>query len=98
MLIMALMMVIIIVGVINVIVNKLSETMGRKRMKIKDVVERSGLSMNTVTDMYYDRSKMVLLDTFDRLCTALECENLSEVLEYIPNKRLDEEFRNKPMG
>lgn len=89
MLIMALLMIIIVLGVINMIVNKLSEAMGRKRMKIKDVVERSGLSRNTVTDLYYDRSKMVLFDTLDRLCTALECESLSEILEYVPNKRRD---------
>lgn len=69
------------------IVNKLSEVMGKKRLKIKDVIEKSGLSRNTITDLYYDKSKMVLFDTLDRLCGALDCQSLSEILEYIPDKK-----------
>jgi len=68
------------------IVNKLSEVMGRKRLKIKDVVEKSGLSRNTITDLYYDKSIMIMLETLDRLCKALDCQSLSEILEYVPDQ------------
>lgn len=56
------------------IVNKLSEIMGRKRLKIQDVVNMTGLNRNTVADFYYDRSKLIAFETMDKLCKALDCQ------------------------
>jgi len=68
------------------IVNKLSEIMGRERLKIKDVVDRSGLARNTVTELYYDNAKMVAFGTLDKLCLALNCQP-GDLLEYVPSKQ-----------
>lgn len=65
------------------IVNKLSEIMGRQRLKIKDVVDKSGLARNTVTELYYDRAKMVAFETLDKLCGALNCQP-GDLIEYLP--------------
>lgn len=62
--------------------NKLSEVMGRKRLKISDVIEMTGLARNTVAELYHGRAKRVDLETLDKLCTALGCESLSEIVEF----------------
>ncbi|ASA22112.1 helix-turn-helix domain-containing protein [Paenibacillus donghaensis] len=62
--------------------NKLSEVMGRKRLKISDVIEMTGLARNTIADLYHGRAKRVDLETLDKLCKALECESLSEIVEF----------------
>ena len=72
------------------ILNKLSELIGRKRLKIKDVVDRTGLARNTVTELYYARAKMVTLETLDKLCNGLDCR-LDEIIEYIPDPDKEEE-------
>lgn len=56
--------------------------MGRKRLKISDVAEMSGLARNTVTELYHDRAKRVDLETLDKLCKALECESLDEIIKF----------------
>jgi len=57
-----------------VIVNKLSEIMGRKRLKVSDVVAGTGLAINTVSGLYHDKAKRVDLETLDKLCTFLDVE------------------------
>ncbi|MBW4083515.1 helix-turn-helix transcriptional regulator [Paenibacillus sp. S150] len=64
------------------IVNKLSELMGKKRLKISDVVVKSGLARNTVVELYHGRAKGVNFETLDKLCVALGCESLSEIVEF----------------
>ena len=72
------------------IVNKLSELIGRKRLKIKGVVDRTGLARNTVTELYYARAKMVTFETLDRLCNGLDCR-LDEIIEYVPDANKEKE-------
>ncbi|CAH1055960.1 helix-turn-helix domain-containing protein [Paenibacillus pseudetheri] len=62
--------------------NKLSEIMGRKRLKISDIIEKTGLARNTVAELYHGRAKRIDLETLDKLCKALECESLSEIIEF----------------
>ncbi len=68
------------------IVNKLSEIMGRKRLRIKDVVDSSNLARNTITELYKDRATMISLGTLDKLCNVLECQP-GDIFEHIPDKR-----------
>lgn len=63
------------------IVNNLSEIMGRKRMKVSDVVAGTGLAINTISGLYHDRVKRVDLETLDKLCDFLECD-LDDILMY----------------
>lgn len=48
--------------------------MGERRLKIADVARGTGLTWETVADIYHGRSKMVHLDTVDRLCNTLDIE------------------------
>lgn len=63
------------------ITNKLSEIMGRKRLKISDVLEGTGLARNTVAELYHGRAKRVDLETLDKLCTYLDV-GVGELLEH----------------
>lgn len=76
-------------GGVSLIVNKLSEVMGRKRLKISDVVEKTGLARNTVTELYHGRAKRVDLETLDKLCKALGCP-LEDILIYIDEEKTTE--------
>lgn len=63
------------------IINKLSEVMGRKRLKISDVLQGTGLARNTVADLYHGRAQGANFETLDRLCTYLEV-GVGELLEH----------------
>jgi putative transcriptional regulator len=65
------------------ILNRVSRAMGERRLKITDVARRSGLSYQTVFDLYHDRAQRIDLTTLDKLCRALEC-SVGELLEYVP--------------
>ncbi|MGG1598016.1 helix-turn-helix domain-containing protein [Paenibacillus naphthalenovorans] len=63
------------------IINRLSEIMGRKRLKIADVVAGTGLAINTVSGLYHDKVKRVDLETLDKLCLFLDV-GVGDILEY----------------
>ena len=63
------------------IINHLSEIMGRHRLKISDVAKRAELARNTVTDLYHCQSKLLSLETLDKLCKALSCQP-GDLFEY----------------
>jgi putative transcriptional regulator len=56
--------------------------MGKRRMRIADVVKVTGLHRETVTQLYYDRKERFTRDLLDRLCTALSCQP-ADLIEYI---------------
>lgn len=63
------------------IINNLSTIMGRKRIKIKELHERTGISRSTLTKLYYDKISMIKLDTIDTLCLVLDVTP-GELFEY----------------
>jgi len=63
------------------IVNRLSEIMGRKRLNQRDVVRGTGLAINTVAGLYNDKARRVDMDTLDKLCSFLGV-TVGEILEY----------------
>jgi putative transcriptional regulator len=63
------------------IVNHLSEIMGRKRLNVRDVVRGTGLAINTVSGLYHDTSKRVDMETLDKLCTFLDV-GIGDILEH----------------
>jgi len=63
------------------IVNRLSEIMGKKRLNQRDVVRGTGLAINTVAGLYKDTAKRVDLETLDKLCDFLEV-SIGEILEH----------------
>lgn len=74
------------------IINHISEIMGRYRIGVQDVVRGTGLATNTVSGMYHGTSKRVDLDTLDRLCTyfsQFEPTTIDKLLEYVGKEGTD---------
>ncbi len=54
--------------------SKLSSLMGDKRYTIQDVHEKTGLSRNTISGLYNDKTTRVDLETIDKLCDLFDCQ------------------------
>lgn len=65
--------------------NNLSMLMGMKRIKIHELTRLTGLSYNTILNIYYEKTKGIDYDTLDKICWALEC-NTQQLLEYVPDE------------
>ena len=53
--------------------NNLSTIMGSKRINKAELARMSGLSYDTVLNLYNDVNVGIEFDTLDKLCWALEC-------------------------
>ena len=62
--------------------SNLSSLMGRYRLSIKDVHERTGLARNTISNLYNDRATRIDYDTLDKLCSLFDCE-VGDILERV---------------
>lgn len=51
----------------------LSTLMGKKRYSIQDVHEQTGLSRNTISNLYNDKATRVDYETIARLCKLFDC-------------------------
>ncbi|GKU79882.1 helix-turn-helix transcriptional regulator [Paenibacillus sp. L3-i20] len=63
------------------IINHLSEILGRKRLSQRDVVRGTGLAINTVAGLYNDTVKRVDLETIEKLCVFLDV-SVGEIFEH----------------
>lgn len=64
------------------IINKLSEIMGRKRIRICELQRMTGLSRNAITGVYYDKRDGITYDVMDKICNALEI-SVGELFEHV---------------
>lgn len=62
----------------------LSTILGKKRIKMADLIRMSGVSKTTINVMYHDRAQRVDLDVMDRICKALDCD-IPDLLSYVPD-------------
>jgi len=53
------------------IICKLSEILGRKKLKISDVIRDTGITRPTLTSLYYGKSTGITLETLNTLCKYL---------------------------
>ncbi|MFA7657865.1 MAG: helix-turn-helix transcriptional regulator [Candidatus Gastranaerophilaceae bacterium] len=61
--------------------NRLSIIMGIKRLKIAELSQMTGLNYNTISNLYYNKTKGVDFETLNKICWALEC-NTQELFQY----------------
>jgi len=61
--------------------NRLSRLLGERRMSVRELQRRTGLSYTTLHALYHATSTRVDLETLDRLCKALDV-SVGEILEY----------------
>ncbi len=59
--------------------------MGSKRINKAELARMSGLSYDTVLNLYNDVNVGIEFDTLDKLCWALECTP-NDIFTYIPDK------------
>lgn len=53
--------------------NKFSEFIGKKRTTISEVARNTGISRTTLTNIYYNKNKMISYDVIIRLCEYFDC-------------------------
>nr|WP_242703889.1 helix-turn-helix transcriptional regulator [Enterococcus sp. 669A] len=68
-----------------VVKNNLSKLLGERLIKVSDVYRETGISKTTLTNLYYQRSTNVQLETLQKICDFLQVP-LSELIEYLPEK------------
>lgn len=54
------------------IIIKLSEILGRKKLKISDVIRETGVTRPTLTSLYYGKGNGISFDTLNSLCRYLK--------------------------
>lgn len=68
------------------IINCLSELMGRKRLKPQDIIKLTGINRKTVYNIYYDKTKGITYENLNKLCYALDCTP-NDILKYLPDNK-----------
>ena len=68
----------------NMINNRLSEILGKKRIRMSELQRMTGLSQTAIINLYYNKTKSVSFDTIYKICNALEC-NTQDLFEHIPD-------------
>lgn len=66
------------------ITNNLSTLMGSKRVRIAEIARITGLTNDTISKIYNDKTKGIDFKTLDKLCWALECTP-NNIFPYTPD-------------
>lgn len=64
------------------IINNVSIMIGKRKYTIAEVARIAGVDYNTVSNLYYDKTKSIGFETLDKLCYALECTP-NDLLTYV---------------
>lgn len=64
----------------------LSTLMGKHRLSIQDVHEKTGLSRNTISNLYNDKASRIDYDTAAKLCELFDC-NMNDLYEIKNNDK-----------
>ena len=63
---------------------RLSQLMGRDKLRISDVCRKTGLNRSTVTSLYKESATRVELPAIDKLCSLFDCQ-VCELFEHLPD-------------
>jgi putative transcriptional regulator len=69
---------------------KLAVILAERQMKLKDLSEKTGISINNLSVLKTDKAKAIRFSTLNEICKALDCHP-GEILEFIDET-------NKPKG
>lgn len=64
--------------------NKLSEILGRKRIKKSELSQLAGISYSSVKKIYSNKTKGIEFETLNKLCNFLECTP-NDIFEFTPD-------------
>ena len=63
---------------------KLSILLGRDKLNIQEVCNRTGLARNTVTNLYKEKATRIDFNTMDSLCELFDC-SVGDLFERSPD-------------
>ena len=66
----------------------LSRIMGEKRITQKEVIETTGLSSATISNLYNEKVKRLDFDTLEKLCKLFNC-NVQEIFFFLKKKHFE---------
>lgn len=64
---------------------RLSELMGRDKLRIAEVARLTGLNRSTVTALYRETATRIDLPAIESLCRLFRC-NVGDLFEIVPDK------------
>ena len=64
---------------------RVAEIMKKQRWQIQKVADETGLSYQTVFNLYHNKNTMIKFDVLDRLCNLFQCEP-GDILKRVENK------------
>jgi putative transcriptional regulator len=67
------------------IVIKLSELLGRKKIRQRAVADATGIRPNTISAYWHGNVQRIDVEHLDKLCKYLECE-VGDIIEYVEDK------------
>jgi putative transcriptional regulator len=62
----------------------LSTLMGRDKLRISDVAQKTGLNRSTITALYNESATRIDLSVIDKLCALFDCA-VADLLEFSPD-------------
>lgn len=63
----------------------LSTFMGKHKMSIQDVADKTGLNRNTISSFYNEKAKRIDYETITKLCELFNC-SIGELFEFEKKK------------
>lgn len=64
---------------------KVSDLLGKNKMKQKELSEKTGIRPGTVSLMYSEKVKRLEVDHINNLCKVFNCQP-GDLMEYIPDE------------
>lgn len=65
--------------------SKLAVVLAEKEMKLTELEERTGISLNNLSILKTGKAKAVRFSTLNEVCKALNCQP-GDILRYIPDE------------
>ena len=65
--------------------SKLAVVLAEKEMKLTELEEKTGISLNNLSILKTGKAKAVRFSTLNEICKALNCQP-GDILQYIPDE------------
>ena len=62
----------------------LSTLLGERKWAQSDLVRKTGIRANTISDLYNEFATRISLDHINRICKALDCD-ISDLMKLVPD-------------
>lgn len=62
--------------------NNLAILMAKKKIRIAELHRLTGISANTLSSLYNEKTNMISFNTIEKICKALDCE-VGELFKYV---------------